>query len=265
MLIRNNINLEEALILDYIMKFTEYPDIKFIRIGGEKYYWISYAKILADLPILNIKKRRLYMLINQLIDKGILKKCTNSRGVYFKIIEEKFQDFEEVEQVEKCWEECSDYSQFLQKYHILRIGNIGKNYPKNYLSSYEEYGFLSKSECKKMHPLDSISAKKCTDQCKKFPPIVRYYNNKILIITDSGEQKIDFLSFYSILKQELKCRLSRVTYSMCFEDSVFQVIDDNMATISFKFANIVYDRMEVIDEAVEEAERIVRKREKKVV
>ena len=72
-LLKNKITVNEALILDYIIQFTSYPGIKTIRVDGEKYYWISYKKILDDLPILDIKKRRRGGIFVELQNKGFIK------------------------------------------------------------------------------------------------------------------------------------------------------------------------------------------------
>ena len=64
--IKNKINSDELLILSYIEGFINSGTAT--RLYNEEdntmYYWIAYSKILEDLPILNISRKRLSRIIN---------------------------------------------------------------------------------------------------------------------------------------------------------------------------------------------------------
>lgn len=69
-----NLNLTEAYILGYLHKFMQSGNMKFLDVGHERYYFITYNKILSDLPILGIELRTLKDVFKGFFQKGLLKK-----------------------------------------------------------------------------------------------------------------------------------------------------------------------------------------------
>jgi len=67
------LNLQETTIIEYLMDFMESGYMSTKYIDDEKYYWISYDKLLEDLPILNIGKRMLAKKLARLEQKNVLK------------------------------------------------------------------------------------------------------------------------------------------------------------------------------------------------
>lgn len=68
-LIERGVTLEQTLILDYLVKFFDSGNSINITIDGKKFFWISYEKILSDLPILKFQIKTLRRLIIDLETK----------------------------------------------------------------------------------------------------------------------------------------------------------------------------------------------------
>ena len=78
------LNMNDVLILNYLENFFSSGHAYQKKFEGENYYWITYKKILGDLPILNMKTRQLQNVLNKLIDKDILKKKNDGKKkMYF--------------------------------------------------------------------------------------------------------------------------------------------------------------------------------------
>lgn len=88
-LLNNKINMQQVLILDYLCNFFSSGFAKFMFYEGKNYYWITYNKILTDLPILNLKQRQLRNLIDDLIKKGLIYKINPSKRKMFLRLEVK--------------------------------------------------------------------------------------------------------------------------------------------------------------------------------
>lgn len=89
-LIKYNINLKEALILDYLKNFLKDGKSKMITYQNKNYYMIFYKKILEDLPILDISYNRLREVIRDLEDKGFIEKYKaniNSSTLYLRVMD----------------------------------------------------------------------------------------------------------------------------------------------------------------------------------
>jgi len=80
------LNLKETTILEYLLDFINSGYMQSKIIDNEKYFWISYEKILEDLPILNVEKRRLARIIQGIQSKGVIEikhKCGNKVYIRF--------------------------------------------------------------------------------------------------------------------------------------------------------------------------------------
>lgn len=77
------IDTTDLLILRWIADFSGTDRIKKVMVDNKQYFWIQYAGLLADLPILNIKKDTLYRRLAKLEDKQILERVTyRENGTY---------------------------------------------------------------------------------------------------------------------------------------------------------------------------------------
>lgn len=86
--LKKGLKLPHLILIDYLYQFFSSGCAKFI-IKGKKdiYYYITLNKILEDLPILNIKKRRLQDLFHDLETAKILVRYSekNSPNIYIKL------------------------------------------------------------------------------------------------------------------------------------------------------------------------------------
>ena len=73
-MVKLGLNMNELLLLDYIVRFFGSDGAKTKVVNQEVYLKLSYKKILEDLPILNIKLRQLQNIFANLEKKGILKR-----------------------------------------------------------------------------------------------------------------------------------------------------------------------------------------------
>lgn len=62
----------DNVIIDWLMRFISSGKMECHVINGVPYYWVSFGKIVEDLPILGIGERQAARRINAMIDKGIL-------------------------------------------------------------------------------------------------------------------------------------------------------------------------------------------------
>ena len=81
-LIKYNVDMTDVLLMDYIQKSLSQPSMTKTNIDEQPYVWLSHAKILEDLPILNIKESMLKKRIANLIEIGLIKSVTvaNTKG-----------------------------------------------------------------------------------------------------------------------------------------------------------------------------------------
>ena len=73
-----NLNVQEGLVIEYLFQFFKSGRMKTKRVGNKIYYLITYDKILQDLPILDIQKRRLGAILKSLEDKKMIEKAPDS-------------------------------------------------------------------------------------------------------------------------------------------------------------------------------------------
>ncbi len=83
-LIKNGMDLKDALMLRWFIDFKDTSKMKAKIIGGIPYYWVLYDKVLSDIPAIRIKNREtLYRRFNKLATKEILKHKTVKSGGTF--------------------------------------------------------------------------------------------------------------------------------------------------------------------------------------
>ncbi len=80
-LIDLDINLRQALLLDYLCNFFGSGFAKILT-KQERYYWIAYDKIMEDLPLIYNNKRQITRDILELTQKQIIKKEKHNNKLY---------------------------------------------------------------------------------------------------------------------------------------------------------------------------------------
>ena len=70
-----NLNVQEGLVIEYLFQFFKSGRMKRKRIENKVYYLITYDKILQDLSILDIQKRRLGVILKSLAEKNMFQKA----------------------------------------------------------------------------------------------------------------------------------------------------------------------------------------------
>ena len=74
-IIKKNLKFQHLLLLDYLNQFfTTCKTLDVVEYKKDIYYSITYNKIIDDLPILGIKKRRLQELFSDLEAAKIIKR-----------------------------------------------------------------------------------------------------------------------------------------------------------------------------------------------
>jgi len=86
--IQLGLKLHHLILIDYLFQFFSSGNSKIIyKTSDEPYFYITLNKILSDLPILNIKKRRLQELISELEDTKVIQRYSSKTSpcVYIKL------------------------------------------------------------------------------------------------------------------------------------------------------------------------------------
>lgn len=69
----SDLDLKDAAILDFILKAKENPFFETKIFNEKEYFWLSYSKIIEELPLLKIKNKNvLARKLRKLIDLGLL-------------------------------------------------------------------------------------------------------------------------------------------------------------------------------------------------
>ncbi len=87
-MIKYKLKLNDLLILDYLNQFFESDKTQTVIYNEELYHWITYRKIKDDLPGLYIDIKQIFNVINNLVEKGLIKKwkaLRDSTKVYLKL------------------------------------------------------------------------------------------------------------------------------------------------------------------------------------
>ncbi len=187
-LLEKNINLQQALILDYILLFMQSDNAYIKNIDGKPYIWIYYQKVIQDMPILNIKQRRFQVLIEDLEKKKILQRVIDDDKCLIHVYQEKLYFTSHVI--------CEDY-----------------------LTDVDKLALFHNRGAVKMGVNDKNPLSDCTHPCTKMHPIVNYYKNKIkILINDARVMNINKDKFLHLLKFKLKQTLSPLAYDICIKN-----------------------------------------------
>ena len=81
--IKKKLNMKHLLIIDYLNQFFTSGNARCKIYNGQTYYLITLNKILEDLPILGIKKRRLQEIIKDLETANIIIKLSTNSSLRF--------------------------------------------------------------------------------------------------------------------------------------------------------------------------------------
>lgn len=73
------LDINDLAILRWLVDFSHTGKMETISINGRIYYWVSYKKVIDDLPLLNIGKDMLYKRLKKMRDLGILT-CYSKNG-----------------------------------------------------------------------------------------------------------------------------------------------------------------------------------------
>ena len=188
-----NLSLEECLLLDYLTKFFDsgYAVTKYIE--RRKYCWITYKKMLEDLPILRKKERQTRRVLVSLEQKGLIKRhLENKNRLYIYVNQE-----------------------------LLFYG-------------YDGNEGLTNEDIKDLNDLPAG---------QDSPPIVKYYKNKIKILSRNARVKdLDKFDFLLKLKQKLKPLISEISFDICMKNAEVISISDNLIILSVSAPNILKDR-----------------------
>lgn len=103
------IDVEDLLLLDYIQRALASPKMQriFNPANNQSFVWLSHAKILEDLPILDIKESMLKKRLNKLIHLGLIiavkKSGLSGRGSKsYYTITELVEDLQNIDDTTKC-------------------------------------------------------------------------------------------------------------------------------------------------------------------
>lgn len=80
------LNTKETTLIEYLIDFMNSGYMQYKQYSDGKYYWISYDKILHDIPILCIQKRQLGRILQKMEEKRILNiKMEGRNKIYIRI------------------------------------------------------------------------------------------------------------------------------------------------------------------------------------
>ena len=71
-LIQYDVDMTDVLLLDYIQKALSQPSMIKTFENKQPYVWLNHAKILEDLPILDIKESMLKKRLSNLVSIGLI-------------------------------------------------------------------------------------------------------------------------------------------------------------------------------------------------
>lgn len=78
------LDVNDLTILRWLVDFSHTGKMETISMDGKLYYWVSYNKVIEDLPLLNIGKDMLYRRLKKMVELDILTYYSKSGGqAYF--------------------------------------------------------------------------------------------------------------------------------------------------------------------------------------
>lgn len=188
-----DLSTEEALLLDYLVKFSDSGYAITRNIGGRKYCWITYKKLLSDLPVLRKRERQTRRILAGLEKKGLIKRYVENKNRLFIYVDQE----------------------------ILFYG-------------YDGSPCLSHDNLTDLYSLPLG---------QNVPPIVRYYKNKIKILTRNARVKdLDKNEFLLKLKQKMKTQISEYAFDAHFNNAGVDSISDKLILLSVPAASELKNR-----------------------
>ncbi len=182
------LSVEEGLLLDYLVKFFDSGNAITMYVKGRKYCWITYKKMLADLPVLKKRERQTRRILTGLEQKGLIKRHLENYNKLFIYINQE----------------------------VLFYGPDGHNG-----LSHEDFMDLNGL------PVG-----------QDVPPIVKYYKNKIKIISRNARVKdLDGNMFHLRLIQTIKPQISTYAFDKHFKQSQVDSVSDRLILLSVASAN----------------------------
>lgn len=193
-MIELGISVEECLLLDYLCYFFNSNNAKIIYINGKRFGWITYKKMLDDLPILKRQERQTRRLLVDLESKGIIERhLENKNRLYIYINQE-----------------------------VLFYGPDGQSW-----LSY-----------------DDMTALRVLPAGQNVPAILKYYKNKIKIITRNARVKeINGNDFHLKLMQTIKPLISKYAFDKHFKESKVDSVSDRLILLTVISAREMEDHI----------------------
>lgn len=134
-----NLDITDLLILRWFIDFYHSEKMVKMNVDGEEYVWVSYSKIIQDMPILNMQKVALARRYKKLCDVGIMKhKTLKENGTFslYKLTNKYEQLISDTEEYEGSTQKYEGYDlkvqrgstqKYEQKINLLNDESIKNN------------------------------------------------------------------------------------------------------------------------------------------
>lgn len=229
------LSVGDSLILDYLIDFYHSENCCIKNIDNKRFMWISFSKLIADLPILNIGERQVRRLLSKFEEKGIIKKYQEN-GKSFVYINEDLLFGKQSYYACKVTEHDLNLINFYKKQNELNQNKIANGDNGNV---YKDNGDEEQGGQKCPYFDDKADILVKTDG-QKCPIIVKYYKNKIKLLCDDARmQKIDCEDFVYELKAKLKIKLRPITYDICISNMDVCYVGDKCIILDVGSATIL--------------------------
>lgn len=217
-LMKKNITTQELFLIDYMVNFFSSGNAASKLVDGRLCFWLTYDKVLSDLPLLKVQKRQLQRLFSNLEEKNIIKKYVEDNQMYITFTNE-------------LW---NVYDRFDTPYG-------GEDIQNDKLLSQIFYN-------------DDIPD---MGVCQKCPLIISYNKNYINIFFYNPKQKIidgnEFCDkFLNLIKEEV----SEVLFFECFDRTDAQRVSKNHISLWVDNIEWIYKQLPLA-KRVEKVAKIV--------
>lgn len=226
--LQRGLGVDELLILDYILKFMGSSASVQKKINNKPFGWISYSKLLSDLPILNIKERRLQKIFAGLEQKGIIERQTLNKKMFV--------------YVNRNLLFCLD-----------------KELGEDYLTEQDKKMLKEQKDGENIHQFGEYAGVVDVNWRTNIHPIVNYYKNKIkVLLTCSRVQEINTHKFIQSLQETLQSQVSPLTYDLCLKNLRVTTICNNLIVLSAGVTSIIETKLnDMFCEALKKALQFV--------
>ncbi len=200
--IKNNLQLDELLILDYLIKFFDSGTAVSRNINGKRFCWISYSKLISDLPILGAKDYTIRRMFASLEKKNIIERQVIDGKLYI----------------------------YIEQYLLYNQAGEANNEEVGKEEMAQLIKLRSEQNCNHNLNTDDKNVTAGKQNCNM---IVNYYKNKIRILCDDENvASLNSDKFIYLLKKELKNTLSDIAYDICIKNASVSIITKNLIVIS---------------------------------